>query len=184
MEVVLADLVEELSAADSEPFGGPGAVTLASPEGALDRPALDVGQQGAERDGLGGVARRRDRRIRRLADVEVLGQDRPAASEDHGPRQGVLQLPDVARPASLLDRAECLGREREQAPAVPPLDAPEDMLGQRRDILGPVAERGDHDAGDVQAIVNGLVKPTRGDLPGQVALVNLSSSSAQARSSG
>ncbi len=39
------------------------------------------------------------------------------------------------------DCQQGLGRERKLAPAVPPLHAPEDLLGQGRDVLGAVAER-------------------------------------------
>ena len=111
-----------------------------------------------------------DRRVDRLVDVEVFGQDGPAPRGDHRPRQGVLQLPDVARPGSLPDRREGLGRERELAPAVPPLHAPEDVLGQGRDVLGAVAERRDDDPGDVQAVVQVLAEPAGGHLLGQVAV--------------
>ncbi len=50
MQVIFPDLVEELPAADPEPFGGLGPVALAGDQGALDRATLDVGEEGAERD--------------------------------------------------------------------------------------------------------------------------------------
>ena len=58
MKPVFADLVKELAAADAEFFGGLGAVAVAGQEGALDRAALDFGEQSAERHGVGRVAKR------------------------------------------------------------------------------------------------------------------------------
>ena len=110
-----------------------------------------------------------DRRVGRLVDVEVLGQDGPAPRGDRGPGQGVLQLADVARPGPLLDGQEGLGRERE-LPQPCLRSSAEDVLGQGRDVLGPVAERRDHDPGDVQAVVQVLAEPAGGDLLGQVAV--------------
>ncbi len=66
--------------------------------------------------------------------------------------------------------SEGLGGERELAPAVPPLHATEDVLGQWRDVLGAVAERRDDDPGDVEAVVQVLAEPAGGDLLGQVAV--------------
>ena len=63
-----------------------------------------------------------------------------------------------------------LGGERELAPAVPPLEPPQDVLGQGRDVLGAVAERRDDDPGDVEAVEQVLAEPAGGDLPGQVAV--------------
>src|SRR5215469_11680371 len=70
MKIVFADLIEELAAADSEPFGGPGAIAAAGQQRALDRPPLDLGQQGAEGDRLGRVFGGGERRVGRLVDVE------------------------------------------------------------------------------------------------------------------
>src|SRR6478609_457512 len=59
--IILADLVEELPAADPQPFGGPRAIAAAGEQGAEDRPTLDLGEQGAEGQRLTGVAGRRQR---------------------------------------------------------------------------------------------------------------------------
>ena len=55
MQIILADLVKELAAADTQPFGRFGAIAAAGEQCTVDRPALNLGQQGAERDGLRGV---------------------------------------------------------------------------------------------------------------------------------
>ena len=125
LEPVLADLVEELPAADAEAFGGPGAVAAAGEQGALDGPALDLGQEGAEgkrRIGLVGLGG--DGRVGGgLVDVEVLGQDGAAARGDRGAGQGVLELADVARPGASTrspraPRGSATGRpSRTSAPA-------------------------------------------------------------------
>ncbi len=170
MKVILADLVEELAAADAKPLGGLGAVSPAGHQGALDRPALHLGQQGAERKGLNGVAGRGHCQVERLRGVEVLGQDGPAPRGDHRPCQGVLQLPNVSRPGSFPDCREGLGGKRKLAPAVPPLHALEDVVRQGRDVLGAVAEGRDDDPGDVEAVEQVLAEPAGRDLFGQVAV--------------
>ncbi len=97
-EVVLADLVEELAAADPQPLGGPGPVPVAGEQGSADRPPLDLGQEGAEGEFLGRVAGRGEVRVGGLVGLEVLGEDRPAPGGDRGAGQGVLELADVPRP--------------------------------------------------------------------------------------
>ncbi len=46
MQVVLADPVKELVTTDAHMLGGPGAIAAAGDQGEVDRPALDLGQQG------------------------------------------------------------------------------------------------------------------------------------------
>jgi C-3',4' desaturase CrtD len=110
-EVILADLVEELATADAEALCRSGPVAAAGRQGALDRASLHLGEQSAQRQRLGGVADSRRSHVKRLVGVEVLGQDRPSPRRDDCPCQGVLQLPDVARPGSLADGREGLGGE-------------------------------------------------------------------------
>ena len=47
MKLILADLVKELPSADAELFGGLGPVAAAGCQGTLNRPALDLGEQGS-----------------------------------------------------------------------------------------------------------------------------------------
>ncbi len=58
MKLILADLVEELAAADAELLGGLGAVAAAGEQGTLDRTPLDLGQQGSQGHGVGSRRRR------------------------------------------------------------------------------------------------------------------------------
>ena len=130
-QVVFADLVEELAAADAEPLGGPGAVALAGEQGALDGPTLDVGQQGAERESG----------RRRHWPPAIAGSMGSSTSRCSGrmvrPRATITARARVFSSCRTLPgqvrswiSPEGLGRERERAPAVPPLDSPEDVLGQ------------------------------------------------------
>ena len=107
---------------------------------------------------------------RRIVDVEVFGQDGPAPRGDRRPGQGVLQLADVARPGPLADRREGLGEKRSSPQPCRRSSASQDVLGQRRDVLGAVAERRDDDPGDVEAVEQVLAEPAGGDLLRQVAV--------------
>src|SRR6478735_3385351 len=71
VQVVLPDLLEELAAADAQPFGGAGAVAGAGEEGAADRAALDLGEQGPQGEDVGRLAR--GEALDGLVGVEVLG---------------------------------------------------------------------------------------------------------------
>jgi len=51
-EVILADLVEELATADPQSLGRPGPVAVAGGQGSSDGTALDLGQEGSEREFL------------------------------------------------------------------------------------------------------------------------------------
>ena len=171
MQVVLADLVEELATADPQALGGPGAVAAA-------------GQQG--RAGSPGARPRRARRggaaPRWLSPVAGIGGSTGSSASRCSGRM-VRPRAAIAARARAFSSCRTLpgqGRcriaarasgERESSPH-PCLrsSAPEDVLGQERDILGAVAERRDRDPGDVQAVVQVLAEPPGGDLPGQVAM--------------
>ena len=101
-QVVLADLVEELAAADAQALGGLGAVAVASGQARARSLGLSTSASRA-RSGTGsaestaaGIAE-----LGELVGVEVLGKDRSPPRGDCGPCQGVFQLPDVAGPGSL-----------------------------------------------------------------------------------
>ena len=114
--------------------------------------------------------RRHDGRIGRFVGIEMFGQDGSAACGDHGAGQGIFQLPDVARPGTLLDGQQGLGRQRELAPAVRALDALQDVIGQRARYLRAVAERWDDDPGDIKAVIKVFAEPAGRDLFRQVAM--------------
>ncbi len=170
MKVILADLVEELAAADAEPFGGLGAVAAAGQQGALDRPALDLGQQGAEREGLDAVAGGGDGRVGGSSASRCSGRIvRPRAAITARARafSSCRTLPGQGRSWIV---SEGLGGERKLAPAVPPFHALQDVLGQGRDVLGAVAKRRDDDPGDVEAVEQVFAESAGGDFFGQVAV--------------
>ena len=110
-QVVLADLVEELAAADAEALGSLGAVAVAGGQArAMARRSTSARRAlsgtGSAESTMVGTAK-----SDQLIGVEVFGQDGPPAGGDCGPCQGVFQLPDVAGPGSFSDRGERLGGE-------------------------------------------------------------------------
>ncbi len=170
METILPDLVEELATTDTEALCCLGTVAVAGEQGAVNCPSFHLGQQGAQGQRLGRVARHGNRRIIQLVGVEMLGEDRPAVCGDHCPLKDILQLSNISGPGALLDDRKSLGRDGKRAPAVPALDASQDVLGQGPDVLGAVAERRNHDPRDVEAVEEILAETAGGNLPGQVAV--------------
>ena len=135
-------------------------------QGPADRPALDLGQERPEGEFLDRVARRgrvdsgrparRPRRARggwRGPCAAMAARARAFSSWRTFPGQGLES-----------DHRQRLGREREPGPAVLALQAAEDVLGQRGDVLGPVAERRDRDPDDVEPVEKILAEPAGGDL--------------------
>src|SRR5438309_11475189 len=82
-------------------------------------------------------------------DLLVNGQG--GAEHDDAPR-GVLQLTDVARPVILEEDAHGVSRDFDFA-SVLEGELGEEMTDEHRDLLAPLAQRGDPDLEDVQAVV-------------------------------
>src|SRR5205823_1512709 len=82
-------------------------------------------------------------------DLLVNGQG--GTEHDDAPR-GVLQLTDVARPVILEEDAHGVSRDFDFA-SVLGSELGEEMTDEHRDLLAPLAQRGDPDLEDVQAVV-------------------------------
>ena len=78
--------------------------------------------------------------------------------------QGVAQLADVAEPGQRLQEAQRL-RQQRQAPR---LEAAQEVLGQRLDVLGPLAQRRQVDLEDVEAEEQVVAEAALGDAARQV----------------
>ena len=76
-----------------------------------------------------------------------------------GALDNVLQLPDVARPVILLEQPEGIRRDLQSALRVLLAVLLEEMLGEQRDVLPPLAEGWQIDRDDVQTIVQILPEP-------------------------
>src|SRR5206468_11183215 len=111
-----------------------------------------------ETDHLLGVDGRRHRRgghgwPRAAAEAggDLLVNGQGGAEHDDAPR-GVLQLTDVARPVILEEDAHGVSRDFDFA-SVLGSELGEEMTDEHRDLLAPLAQRGDPDLEDVQAVV-------------------------------
>ena len=83
---------------------------------------------------------------------------RMAVGHDHGSFDVVFQLAHVARPIVRLQRLDHLQRQLRRVPAVLFAVAFQEELTQGGDILAPVAQRGQADRNDVEAIVQIVAK--------------------------
>ena len=98
---------------------------------------------------------------------QVLGLDHGTGRGDDHLLDDVLELADVAGPVVAGQAREGLARER--LGGHPPLLEPlQDVVDQERDIIEPLAERGQLDRDHVEAIVQILAEPAGGDRLGQV----------------
>ena len=78
---------------------------------------------------------------------QILAAEDAPTAEQQGAFQDVAQLPDIARPWIGLQGLLCVGREPDLAASQIGGKPPEQMLGEQRDILDPLPQRGD-DEGD------------------------------------
>ncbi len=102
------------------------------------------------------------------ADGEDVGGDQVAPGEDGGPLNDVLQFPDVAGPAVVLEGLESLRRE--------PADILPDAAGvlgekverQGLDVLAPLPQGGEGDGDDVEPVVEVFPEAPGLDLLGKI----------------
>src|SRR5262249_9743370 len=109
-------------------------------------------------------ARRTDRR------GEVVELDRRPGGEGDGLLDRVLELADVALPLVRTERAIRFGREWTDVTLEALRDAVEEVIDQERQVAGTVAQRGERDRDDVQAVVEVLAKAPGGDLGLEVVI--------------
>ena len=82
---------------------------------------------------------------------QVVRTHRRAAGKDGGTLDRILQLPHVAGPRVTEQAFNRFGRQAELAVQFPGR-ARQEVLGQRGDVLAPLAERWHHDPDDVEPI--------------------------------
>ena len=80
----------------------------------------------------------------------------------------VLELADVARPVVPLQQLQRLARDAGHRLVHLLGVLREEVLGEQRDVLAPLAQRRQHDRDDVEAVVQVLAEPALGDGLGQV----------------
>ena len=98
-----------------------------------------------------------------ISSLSVELQDRTGA-QDHGPFNDAFELPDVAGPRVFLKGLHRLLLDRRDLFAQFPGISRYEGLGQQRDVLLPLPQRGDRDGEDVEPIVKVLPKPALADL--------------------
>src|SRR5215831_13733327 len=138
------------AAGNSEQLGRLADVSVALSERPLDQEALRL----LERHLLE-VARR----LRAWAQRQIAGSQVVATGQERGSFHGVLQLPDIARPAVLQKRPQCLvGKSQPASPILARL-AVENGARQRHDVVAPVAQRRQLELDGVEPVEQVLAKP-------------------------
>jgi hypothetical protein len=117
--------------------------------------------------GIRGAGRRRAGAKHRLhlGRVQAL-----AVAHDQQPLHGVAQLPHVAGPGVRLEGRLGTGIELRRPAAVLLAPAADEMPGQQRDVLAPLAQRGQAHREDVEPVEEILSEAPRGDLDLEVAV--------------
>ncbi|MPL79207.1 hypothetical protein SDC9_25082 [bioreactor metagenome] len=120
------------------------------------------GQRAAEHDPplLGRAAL-----ARQLARLDRAG----ALAKDQHPLDDVAQLADVARPVHRLQRRPRLFRDLARGQALGAVEGLDEMPGEQRDVLAPLAQRRHRDRHHVEPVEQLLAEAAGGDLGGQIA---------------
>ena len=98
---------------------------------------------------------------------QVGGGHDVGARQDDGPLDGLLELADVAGPGVPEQALDRVGAERHHTSAQSVGERPEEMRGQRHDILDPGAQRGHLDDDPVQPVEEVGPERVSGDQLGQ-----------------
>ena len=130
-------------------------------EGAEDELALGLAERVVVTGGgRRGVSAGRVRAGRGVEDGlgQVFGQDALGRAEDDGALDGVLQLADVARPVVRDEARARLRREPRHAALELRGVFRDEVAGEQRDVFAPLAQGGQLEGDDVEAVVQVLTK--------------------------
>src|SRR3989304_4816405 len=95
---------------------------------------------------------------RSMCAFSTSASESPAAGSEERALERVPELPHVARPGVTPEGVQGLLGEAERRRALLPRDVEEEVLGERRHVLGPFAQLGGLDAQDVEAVVEILAE--------------------------
>src|SRR5262245_34934856 len=167
---VLLHLVEKRAVADVEQLRRPRAIRLRELERAADQVLLEVAHALLQRKWNLPLFRLLDADRgsgREQVGRKVVRGDR-LAGEDHGWLDGMLELAHVARPAVVEQHAEGrLGNFR-LGDAVLTGVLLEEVVNEKRDVLGAIAKRGQLDREDVQPVEKIVAKSSLAHFARQV----------------
>src|SRR5690606_10310394 len=152
---------------DPEELRGEGLVSVRVLQRFSDRPVLDFGERGSDRECEGSAARRGGIRdgIRQIAEPERVRSAQHGRAFDH-----VLELAHVAGPGVVGELLQHLGTDPEsRAPVLPAVEA-EEVIHEQRDVLAPSTERRRLDRDHVETVIKILAKAPRLDLGEQIAV--------------
>ena len=154
---VALQFVEQGLQADAEDFGGAGLVAFGQDQGSLDEGAFGVVNRcsGGEDEKLfrgrfrddgfadgGGDDRRR----------QMAGEDDAIGGEDDRAFEGVAEFADVPGPAVMAEQIHGVGGDIDDLGAVLAVEVFEQGAGEDGDVVEPVAERGEENFEDVEAV--------------------------------
>src|SRR5690625_7427674 len=84
--------------------------------------------------------------------------DPPLPSDDHRPFDHIPQLSHISWPGVRLEAASCTVPDPFDIHLVFFTELPDEMLGQERDIIGPLPERRDLELEDIESVVEILTE--------------------------
>src|SRR5437899_3645190 len=154
--LVFAESVAQRALAHAHEPGGALAVAVDASERGHDQLPLDLIPRPASKITAGDG--REDRRV----EGEVSHLDVAASGLDDGSVQGVRELADVAGPA-VRSQANAGGRRAPRSPpAVVGVEPADEVLGQPRDVLGPLPERRQLERHHVEPVIEVLAEAALG----------------------
>src|SRR4051812_8302753 len=160
LEPVVLESPVERAARDAQLASGVGDVAAAAPERLLNQHFFGL------------VERHRLVELGRLAargggEHQVLRGDLRVARHQHRPFYRVLQLPDISGPGVADERFQGVAREGGHLLSIPLCLQPEEVLGEGRDVLGALAQRGKLDLDRVEPVEEVLAETALRDLVGE-----------------
>ena len=171
LAVTLAALQHLLEALPAEPEAlGRARLRSAVPECVLDHSLLELLDRLGEGSGPRRALRGPDA-IGTDAVGKMLGPDRPAIfGQGHRPLDLVLELADIAGKRVRLEHRHGLRRDRRDRPPGPATGRAEEGLGEDRDVLAALAQRGERDGEHVEPVVEVAPEAPRIDVGLECAL--------------
>src|SRR5690606_20440412 len=131
-------------------------------EAALGGERAEVDRRGIARGRRDRAGRAEGRAAAELA-REIFAAELLSVAEEDGALHHVLELADVARPAVGREQIDGVLLDARDALLQPRVELPEEVLDEERDVPGALAERGQADGHDVEAVEEVLAERALSD---------------------